>query len=86
MDTVKIQVRFSKETRHGRYSDSLYFTPEDYETLLPEQLEAMKGERVNRWIAMMDNRVYVEPAEEDLLREKERLEQELAELNARIGG
>lgn len=85
MDAVKIQVRFSKETKHGRYSDSLYFTPEDYETLLPEQLEAMKEERVNRWVTMMDNRVVHEPTEEDLLREKERLEEELAELNARLG-
>jgi hypothetical protein len=54
------QIRFTYETRFGPFSDALYL-PEDH-TFTEEQIEAMKQERLNNWLAIVNPPIV--PAEE----------------------
>lgn len=49
------QIRFTFETRFGAFSDALYL-PEDH-GLSDEQIEAMKQERLNNWLAVVNPEV-----------------------------
>ena len=49
------QIRFTFETRFGSFSDALYL-PEDH-TFTDEQIEAMKQERLNNWLAVVNPEV-----------------------------
>ncbi len=86
MDKVKIKVWFEAQTSFGRYTDSLYFTPEEYEVLTEEQLESMKQERIDRYVARREayKLSISEPVEADLEVEKADLEAQKADLEARI--
>jgi len=53
-----IKIDFEFQTVHGKFADALHL-PDDH-TFTPEQIEAMKAERVNNWIAI----VTAPPAEE----------------------
>lgn len=46
------QIRFTFETRFGSFSDALYL-PEDH-TFTDEQIDAMKQERLNNWLAAVN--------------------------------
>jgi hypothetical protein len=48
---AEVKIIFEKETQYGIYRDALYF-PEDQ---LPsdEEIERLKQERVNNWVAMI---------------------------------
>ena len=54
------QIIFTFETPFGPFSDALYL-PEDH-TFTDEQIEAMKQERLNNWLAVVNPPV--PPAEE----------------------
>lgn len=45
----KIQVKFTWKAGDMSYSDALYFTPEQYEKLTPDEIEKMKLERMTNW-------------------------------------
>lgn len=47
-----IQVRFTFETEFGPFSDALYL--EEGHTLTEEQIEALKQERLNSWLAIVN--------------------------------
>lgn len=52
MDTVLIQVRFTKVTEDGvQFNDALYFTEEQWAAIADAQLEALKTERFESWKA-----------------------------------
>ena len=59
MDTVRIQLLFDVEVEiHGQkmtYKDAFYLTQEQYAALTPAALQAMKDERVARWINAIEN-------------------------------
>ena len=46
-----IKIDFSFETQHGVYSDALYL--DDNHTFTEQEIEAMKQERVDNWIAVV---------------------------------
>jgi hypothetical protein len=47
-----MQIIFSFETQYGRFCDALNL-PDDHD-FTDEQLEAMKQERLNNWIAVVN--------------------------------
>lgn len=54
-----VKIDFEQETAHGIYRDAIVL-PEDH-TLTAEQIEVMKQERVDNWVAYMDNPPQPEP-------------------------
>lgn len=46
-----IKIDFSFDTQYGVYSDALYL--EDNHTFTEQEIEAMKQERVDNWIAVV---------------------------------
>lgn len=44
-----IKIDFSVDTKHGRFSDAIHL-PDDH-TFTDEQIEAMKQQRVDNWVA-----------------------------------
>ena len=66
-DIVKIQLSFSEETKHGHYSDALYFTEEEWAKVDPKELDTIKQARVAKWVDYLDNPpVPAEPTKEEL--------------------
>jgi hypothetical protein len=57
-----IKIDFEQETRHGTYRDAITL-PDDH-TFTQEQIEAMKQQRVDNWVAYMDNPPQPEPEPE----------------------
>jgi hypothetical protein len=55
-----VRVIFEKTDGSYNYRDALYFTAENYAATTPEQIEAMKQERFDNWIAVV---TYVAPEE-----------------------
>ncbi len=51
---VRIQVLVSRDTEHGTFTDALYFTPEEFQSLPEERIEELSTERVDNWIALIE--------------------------------
>lgn len=49
----QVQIRFTVTDGDHTYSDALYFTPAEYAAKTPEEIEAMKLERFERWKAVV---------------------------------
>lgn len=47
-----IKIDFEIETKHGMYRDALYL--DDNHSFTEQEIEAMKQERVNNWIAVVE--------------------------------
>lgn len=54
-----IKINFSFDTQYGTYSDALYL--DDNHNFTEQEVEAMKQERVNNWIAIVENPPAPEP-------------------------
>lgn len=48
-----IKIDFSFDTHYGVYRDALYL--DDNHNLTEQEIEAMKQERVNNWIAVIES-------------------------------
>ena len=84
-DKIYIQIRFSELTKHGQFSDSLYFTPEDYAKKSKEDITALEKQRVENWIYLIENpAVATEPTKEELEAERETFLQRADELQTKI--
>jgi len=57
-----IKIDFERETRHGVYRDAITL-PDDH-TLSQADIEAMMQQRVDNWVAFMDNPPQLEPETE----------------------
>jgi hypothetical protein len=87
-DQVEIQVKFSEKVNvNGQditYSSALYFTPEQYSSITPDELAAMKADRVANWKNMLENPpVPVEPTPEQLKAELETIPSQIELLEVR---
>ncbi len=59
-----IQIVFEFETQYGRYGDALYLL--EGHSFTEEQIEAMKQERVDNWLQVVDSPPeVVDPAPEE---------------------
>ena len=47
-----MQIRFTFDTQYGSFSDALYL--DDGHTFTEAEVEAMKQERLNNWIAILE--------------------------------
>jgi len=54
-----IKIDFGFETKYGMFNDALYL-PEDH-TYTDEQISEMKTERLNNWLAAIENPYEPEP-------------------------
>ena len=61
-----IKIDFEQDTRHGMYRDAITL-PDDH-TFTDEQIESMKQDRINNWLAYMDNPPQPEPEDDRRLR------------------
>ena len=66
MDTVKIQVLFSEETKYGTFTDALYFTQQEYAALTPLDIKQMEQQRIDNYVSSIDNA----PPEKDLTKKE----------------
>lgn len=57
-----IKINFEFDTKHGVYRDALYLL-EDH-TYSNADIEAMKNERVNNWIQIVENPLQTEQIEQ----------------------
>ena len=49
-----MEINFEYETKYGTYRDALYF-PDDHPLPPEAEIKAMELERVNSWIAFIEN-------------------------------
>jgi hypothetical protein len=47
-----IKIDFSADTKHGKFSDALYLRSDH--NLTEEQIEALKQERVDNWLSIIE--------------------------------
>ena len=52
-DRIKIMIQYAKVVNDRSFSDTIILTQEEYDAITPEQLEAIKQERVDAWIAVL---------------------------------
>lgn len=84
-DIIKIQYIFSEETKHGQYNDALYFTQTEFENITQDEIDALKKERISKWVEYLDNPVIAnEPTKEELQAQYDARELEQQILKARI--
>lgn len=81
-DQVKIQLIFRQDVQiNGStipYQDAFYFTQEEYATLTPERLQAMKDERVANWVSAIENPI--EPTPEQLQEQQDQIQAQIDQL------
>jgi uncharacterized protein YaiL (DUF2058 family) len=72
---TQVQVRFTVTDGDHTYTDALYFTPEEYASKTPEEIEAMKVQRFENWKAVVTAPPR-EPADEEKAEQLEALKQQ----------
>ena len=48
-----VRIIFEKEYEHGIFRDALYFSQEDYALLSEIEIEALKQQRYDNWVAIV---------------------------------
>jgi hypothetical protein len=51
VDTIKIQINYTRDYQGITYSDSLYFDQDEYASLTPEDIQAAEDDRYNAWVS-----------------------------------
>lgn len=57
-----MQIIFTFETQHGAFTDALHL--DDDHTFTDEELQAMKQQRLDNWLAIMTSPAVEEPAQD----------------------
>lgn len=85
MITKKIQINIDEETKYGKFSDSMYFTEEEFNELSEKEVNSRIEERLIKWIDFMDNKPEdLGPTVEQLITHKEKLQALIDEAEGRI--
>ena len=87
MEQKFIQIKFQEDTPYGAFCDALYFTESEYATKTQSDIDALKTERCNNYIATIENAKnapVVEPTKEELEANKVSLLTQIAEIEAQI--
>lgn len=86
LKTARIQVLISEPTPEGQFNDALYFSVDEFENLSDEEVEVLKQERVNAWLALQDEarKPRPDPTEAELVERKENLLESIAELEREV--
>ncbi len=66
MDKILVQINFTIPTIYGDFSDAIYKTLEEYDAMTPEELEALKQERVNNWVQIIKDSQQVQENTEEV--------------------
>lgn len=85
-DIIKIQVLFTITQDGNTLTDALYFTQEQFDALTSEELDQMKQDRFDRWVANIiaaSNSPAPEPTEEELQAELQAIQEQKAVLEQR---
>jgi hypothetical protein len=87
MQTIMIQVRFTEDTPYGEYSDSIYFTQDEYNSIKQDGIDKIKQDRVGAWIERIKNPpTPIEPTKKQLEEEQVVIEEQIASLQERKTG
>lgn len=54
MEQVRVQVLFTEQTKHGEFTDALYFTPAEYAAMNKASIDQLKQERVDKHVEAID--------------------------------
>lgn len=87
---ILVTVRFTEDVDFGKgdkrqYSDSIFYTQDEYEKIKQEDIDAEKNRRVDNWkYAVQNPPAYMEPTKAELEEELARIESERAILTAKI--
>tara|TARA_B110000503_G_scaffold113785_1_gene170880 strand:+ start:1408 stop:1644 length:237 start_codon:yes stop_codon:yes gene_type:complete len=55
IQSIKVQVIFTEPTKYGEFTDALYFSPEEFEAKTQEDLNVLKSERVENFVANIES-------------------------------
>ena len=58
-----MKIDFEFQTKYGKYSDAIHLA--DDHSFSAEEIEAIKQERLNAWITIIENPVFVEEIQEE---------------------
>lgn len=54
-DQVKILIQFTASVNNISFTDTIVLTQEEYASMTPEQIDAIKQERISNWSSVMDS-------------------------------
>ena len=66
-EKILVQINFTIPTIYGDFSDAIYKTMEEYDAMTPEELEALKQERVNNWVKIIKDSQQVQENTEEVI-------------------
>jgi hypothetical protein len=52
-DQIKIMIQYKKVVADRSFADTIILTQAEYDAITPEQIEAIKQERVDAWLAVL---------------------------------
>lgn len=80
-DNVIIKYKFTRKTKNGDYTDSIDFTPQEFEALNESDLEGMIQARISAFESIVATEI---DYEQELLDQKQRLQSYLADIESQI--
>lgn len=54
MDSVTVRVMFTVDTKHGSFTDALYFDFAEYPSIDQKSIDQQKQQRVDNWVAAIE--------------------------------
>lgn len=82
-DQIKVHVTFTKEHEGMKFTDALIMSMEEFNKVTPEELEVLKQQRLDNWVAVINTKPEaVEPTKEDLQAQEASLDEQIAQLQS----
>ena len=84
-DEIKVQVRFTEDTERGEYSDSFYYTIDEWASITQEDIDKEKSERITNFVNAPEKTPIVpEPTKNELQYNLDRLNLEVSKMENKI--
>lgn len=84
---VRVQVLIDEDTPYGKFRDAVYYSPSEFDAISDEDILLVKTARKEKFEQEMEARQHIierEPTIEELQKEKEDIEANLARVEASI--
>ncbi len=85
--TIDYRMKISADTKYGQFNDAVYYTPEEYFSYSPEEIQAQAQARVDDWMNKMAEPVVAQAeveTEQKLIEDKAYIQSKLQEINEKI--
>lgn len=85
-ENVRIQVLVTKDTPIGRYQDALYFSPDEFNAISQDDVDAMAQKRADDWVASVQaaSKIDYVPTAEELQAQKADLQAQLDAVDTQL--